>query len=120
MDMSQDQTTEPVAAKTDLLKVEDPRVMREANRVYITGLEKINFGAESRYQNSAITCYTLIARTLGGDIQYDYLMGLSAAAFKLQFGWGTPDPHANVGFNNTRMAGEARGIRCNRKRNQER
>jgi len=85
------------------------QVIREGETGYIAGLEQTNIGGTSRYQNSVIACMAVAAQTIGDDIPFDYLMGLSAASFKLQFDWHVSAPHANVGFNSSLMAYKALG-----------
>lgn len=83
--------TPPLAAK----------VVREGPKTCITGLEKIEWGNASLYQQSMIAVLTFAQQSAGDQADYIDLMGKSGLAFRLQFYQpdGCPSsPHACCGF----------------------
>ena len=81
----------------------------EGKRTYIPGLEEVPFGGYSGVQNSVVgaICHSMAAT--GNPVEYHWLMGLSGAAFKLQFSICSEAPHSEVGFCNTDLAFKALG-----------
>ncbi len=76
------------------------QVVRENGRVFIPGLEDYGFGAGDR-ENTVIASLAGAMRVMGEDYSYADLMGISGAAFRLQFHqpeWCPSSPHADCGF----------------------
>lgn len=76
-------------------------VVREGPRTWIAGLEKIEWGNASLYQNSMIAVLTFAQQVAGDEADYVDLMGKSGLAFRLQVFQpdGCPSsPHACCGF----------------------
>ncbi len=70
-----------------------------ANKL-IHGLETVRWGAGER-ENSGIGALAAALRAMGEDTSYEYLMGISGAAFRLQMrkpDWCASGPHARCGF----------------------
>ncbi|MEE9278567.1 MAG: hypothetical protein V3V67_00190 [Myxococcota bacterium] len=66
----------------------------------IHGLEKERWGAGQR-ENSTIGALAAALHAMGEDEGYEFLMGVSGAAFRLQMhkpGWCPSGPHARCGF----------------------
>ena len=60
-------------------------VRREKDRTYVTGLEKHSIGCKDEHDNSVIACIAGVMATMGEEeLTYEYLMGVSGAAFKVQ------------------------------------
>jgi hypothetical protein len=69
--------------------------------VVIDGVEKLSW--ESGF-NTAMGSIGAVARALGDDVSYEYLMGVSGTAFRLHFhqpNWCPSSPDATVGFDHT-------------------
>jgi len=75
----------------------------------IEGMEDVFWGGESNQQNSVMGALTAAMRVMGEEVDYEYLMGIGGAAFRLQFAWSPAAPHAQVGRNCTNPAMEALG-----------
>ena len=83
------------------------KVVREGTKTYIAGLEKIEWGGASLYQNSNIAALTFAQQAAGDDADYMDLMGKSGLAFRVQFQLpdGCPSsPHACCGFDSWKQA----------------
>jgi len=86
-----------------------PRLMTGA--VALTGLETATWGSVPR-QTSGLATLALIAERLGDAISYDWLMGASGAAFRVQMAHGLLCPsssNASCGFDCRQRALEAWG-----------
>jgi hypothetical protein len=60
-------------------------VRREKNRTYVAGLEKHPIaGGDGSHENSVIACIAGVMAAMGEDFTYEYLMGTSGAAFRVQ------------------------------------
>ncbi len=60
-------------------------VRREKDRTYVTGLEKHGIGCKDAHDNSVIACIAGVMSAMGeDDLTYEYLMGASGAAFRVQ------------------------------------
>ncbi len=60
-------------------------VRREKDRTYVTGLERHGVGCKDAHDNSMIACIAGVMAAIGeDDLTYDYLMGASGAAFRVQ------------------------------------
>ena len=60
-------------------------VRREKNRTYVTGLEKHGIGCKDGHDNSVIACIAGVMQAMGEEeLTYEYLMGVSGAAFRVQ------------------------------------
>jgi len=78
----------------------------------IDGLESERWGGGTRRQNSVLATFSLIAERLGDETDYDFLMGVSGAAFRVQMASRQlcpSSPHARVGFDCATVAAEAWG-----------
>lgn len=71
-------------------------LQREGDKVVITGLEEAVIGLPPRH-NSVCATLSEALRAAGEDYSYEYLMGVSAAAFRVQMmtpGWCPSAPHS--------------------------
>ncbi len=60
-------------------------VRREKDRTYVAGLEKHGIGCKDAHDNSVIACIAGVMAALGeNELTYEYLMGASGAAFRVQ------------------------------------
>ncbi len=59
-------------------------VRREKGRTYVTGLEKHPIGYDGEHENSVIAAITGVMASMGENFSYEYLMGTSGAAFRVQ------------------------------------
>lgn len=84
-------------------------VERDENRAWITGMESAFWGGTSDQQNSVMGALTAAFQAMGVDAGYEFLMGVSGAAFRLQFNWCPSAPHAECGRHCTQPALEALG-----------
>jgi len=84
----------------------------EFARRIIEGLENVRWGG-GQMENSVLGALSAAMRAIGEDVSYEYLMGVSGAAFRLQIhasgGCNAPAPHAGIGYNCVRPALEAMG-----------
>jgi len=62
--------------------------------------------------NSTLASLASILQSVGEDVTYEHLMGVSSHAFRLQFGWCPSNPHSHVGFNTFKPALEAIGYKA--------
>ena len=74
-------------------------IKHEGNKVWISGLEKACWGGMSEQQNSVIGALAPALQLMGEKVDYNYLMGVGGAAFRLQLSWGPDAPHAECGRN---------------------
>ena len=78
-------------------------VRRERNRTYVTGLEKHPIGHDGEHENSVIAAMAGVMAALGeNDLTYEYLMGASGAAFRVQMAesaWCPSAACAPCGYN---------------------
>jgi hypothetical protein len=82
------------------------KVHRDGNRVWLESIDKFL----PYQQNTVINCYATAMRALGEDCTYEYLMGVSGAAFRFQLSqgqWCGSSPHAYCGFNCGKVAADA-------------
>jgi hypothetical protein len=80
--------------------------------VVIEGFEQARWGGGSRRQCSTLATLALVSERSGDDTDYDYLMGASGAAFRVQMSEGLlcpSSPHASCGFNCAELAARAWG-----------
>jgi hypothetical protein len=87
--------------------------MPTAHAVVLAGIESARWGVVPRH-TSAIATLALVAERLGDDISYDWLMGASGAAFRVQIADGRLCPsssNASCGFDCRRRGLEAWGRR---------
>jgi hypothetical protein len=92
--------------------MEKTRLRQAGGKVWIEGLEKFWLEGVARQQNSVMASLTVALRAVGEDVTYEYLMGVSGAAFRLQISqpdWCPEAPFAGVGFNCTSAAMRAVG-----------
>ena len=76
----------------------------------LEGVEKLQWGKGQ--ENTFIGALTAAMRAIGEDVTYDYLMGVSGAAFRLHFhqpGWCPSSPDGTCGFNHAEPAMKALG-----------
>lgn len=59
--------------------------------------------------NTVLASLASVMRTAGEDITYEFLMGVSSHAFRLQFCWCPSAPHSHCGFNTFEPALRATG-----------
>lgn len=85
------------------------KVVREGNSVTITGLESEVWGNDSPRQMSVIAAMDAALRAAGEDVSYDYLMGVSGGAFRVQFSWCPSAACAPCGFDCCKAATDAMG-----------
>jgi hypothetical protein len=78
------------------------KVMRENGAVWIEGVKPAAGGMSSVMQATAT-----IMKSLGEDLSYDYLMGVSGHAFRIQMSWCPSSPHAFCGFDCWKTAQDA-------------
>ncbi|MCG3179389.1 MAG: hypothetical protein BIFFINMI_01724 [Phycisphaerae bacterium] len=74
------------------------RVVREGDRVVIAGFDKLEWPHEQ--ESSTMRCLAIALQTIGEPVTYEYLLGASGLAFRLQVyepGWCPSSPHACVG-----------------------
>jgi len=75
-------------------------VKRDGNTVYIDGLQHERWGAGIN-ENSVMGSMAAAFKAMGRDYSYEYLMGISGAAFRIQIsrpGICPSSPHAVCGF----------------------
>jgi hypothetical protein len=89
----------------------------EFARRVIEGLEEVRLGG-GQMENSVLGALSAAMRAIGEDVTYEYLMGVSSAAFRLQIhasgGCNAPAPHAGIGFNCVEPALKALGYKVAR------
>jgi hypothetical protein len=86
------------------------RVSRSEGRAIIEGMERLRWG-EGR-DNTFMGALTVVAHALGDDPSYDFLMGVSGAAFRLQLcqpEWCPSAPDAGCGYQCDAAAAAALG-----------
>ena len=85
------------------------RLVQEDGKVWIAGMEKLTWQGEQ--ENSVMRCLAIAMQTVGrSEYTYEYLMGISAQAFRIQLfkdGWCPSSPHARMGFNTGEVAVES-------------
>ena len=108
---------EKALASTEMVQARGV-VRRDGNRVFIAGIERLRFG-EGR-DNQFVAALSAAMHAIGNDASYDYLMGVSGAAFRLQFWlkeWCPSSPDLLGGFSHDVPAMRALGyssrlVRC--------
>jgi len=85
----------------------EKREMKMGKQNVIEGVDRLQWGKgqESTY----IGALTAAMRAIGKDVTYDYLMGVSGAAFRLHFQWCPSSPDATCGFDCSAPALKALG-----------
>ena len=78
-------------------------VTREGGRVLIENVPL------PRGLNSVLACLAAALQANGEDVTYEYLMGISSRAFRLQVSWCPSAPHSHCGFNTFEPALRAAG-----------
>ena len=89
---------------------DEQKLPAEFVRKVLEGVEKLQWGKGQ--ENTFIGALTAAMRAIGEDVTYDYLMGVSGAAFRLHFhqpGWCPSSPDATCGFNHAEPAMKALG-----------
>lgn len=74
--------------------------MNMGETTVIGGVERLQWG--QGMENTFIGSLTVVMKSLGEDVTYDYLMGVSGAAFRFHFAtpeWCPSSPDATCGFN---------------------
>lgn len=74
------------------------KVRRQGKKVWIEGVEQLKH--PDRF-NSIVACLEVSLRAMGDEVSYEYLMGASGAAFRVQVHHTGPcpcAPHANIAY----------------------
>ncbi|MCC7145851.1 MAG: hypothetical protein IT443_05350 [Phycisphaeraceae bacterium] len=98
-----DSTTQPAASPPV------PKLSTEKHAAVITGYETLPIGTKEQ-QNTVMISMSAALRAVGQDVSYEYLMGVSGLAFRIQLfqpGWCPSSPHAHCGFNAQDAANQA-------------
>ena len=69
--------------------------------VMINGFQRASWGGATGRQISVVAVFALVSEAFGDDADYDFLMGASGAAFRVQMSIGQlcpSSPHANCGL----------------------
>ncbi|HUW81463.1 MAG TPA: M56 family metallopeptidase [Phycisphaerae bacterium] len=95
----------PMSGKTNIKTSEElaATLRREDGKVWIDGVPA------QQGKNSVLAAMTSILQAAGEDVTYEYLMGVSSRAFRLQFNWCPSAPHSACGFNTFEPAMKAMG-----------
>lgn len=83
-----------------------------SGKVWIDGVDRLQWGIGQ--ENTFIGALTAAMRAIGEDVNYDYLMGVSGAAFRVQIyrlDWCPSAPDATCGFDCSGPAMEALGYK---------
>jgi hypothetical protein len=70
-----------------------------AKKVWLDGLQQTAWGGRTDRQNSTMACLTLAMQARGDTVSYDHLMGVSGAAFRIQFNWCPSAACSLCGYN---------------------
>jgi hypothetical protein len=76
------------------------KVSQDEARIWIEGLDQYSWGG-GRQENSVMGAFNAALQTLGEDVSYEYLMGVSGSAFRVQMsknGFCPSSPHACCGY----------------------
>ena len=75
-----------------------PEIIEKEERKFIDGIPPMNYGEHK--DNTFVRSVQLSLNALGENYSYDYLMGISGAAFRIQFdpGWCPSSADATCGF----------------------
>jgi len=84
-------------------------IRQEDGKVRLSGLEGVYWGGRTDRQNSVLACLAIAMQARGDNVSYEYLMGVSGAAFRLQFNWCPSAACSPCGFNCVDTAVEATG-----------
>jgi len=84
-------------------KAAKAKVRKKGERVIIPNVPR------PKGLNSTLASLASILESIGEDVTYEHLMGVSSHAFRLQFAWCPSNPHSHVGFNTFKPALEAIG-----------
>jgi hypothetical protein len=99
--------------RVELQRGSPGRAARRADgAIIIEGLENVRWGNATRRQCSSIATLSLVSERVGDEIDYDYLMAASGAAFRVQMSEGVlcaSSPHAACGFDCAKLALQAWG-----------
>jgi hypothetical protein len=79
------------------------KVVRKDGKVWIAGVPR------PRGTNTVLASLAAVLQSQGESLTYEYLMGVSARAFRLQFNWCPSAPHAYCGYNTYKPAMKAAG-----------
>lgn len=93
-----------------LEKEEKVKKMKTGKTKVIKGVERLQWGKGQ--ENTFIGALTVAMRAIGEDVTYDYLMGVSGAAFRLHFhqpDWCPSSPDATCGFDHSEPVMKALG-----------
>ena len=94
------------AGRTDKVMEAKPmktHVVHEGERTVVEGVPV------QRGKNSVLSALASVLQAQGEDVTYEYLMGVSSHAFRMQFSWCPSAPHSNCGFNTVGPALKAVG-----------
>ena len=85
------------------------KVTETSESVFIENIPRLEWGRNM--ENTFIKSLQLTLNAMGEDISYDYVMGISGAAFRMQFHkrWCPSSADATVGFELTKPAFESLG-----------
>jgi hypothetical protein len=90
-----------------------PSFVRDENgATIVSGFETVRWGHATRRQNSVIAVLSLISEAFADDADYDFVMGASGAAFRVQVSLGQlcpSSPNATCGFDCMERAIQAWG-----------
>ncbi len=95
------------------LRIVSMSKLKEKKRV-IEGVGRLQWGKGQ--ENTFMGALAAVMQSIGEDVSYDYLMGVSGAAFRLQIhqpDWCPSAPDAGCGFNCAGAATEALGYKFN-------
>jgi hypothetical protein len=94
-----------LASVSETTRDPSQKVVRTADRVYISGLERMAWGEGK--SNTYINSLRVAAKAFGDQVSYDELMAFSGAAFRVQLHqpiWCPSAADAGPGFNCTEVA----------------
>ena len=89
---------------------EEERMETEEKAMIIDGVERLQWG--KGMESTFVGALTVAMRSMGEDVDYDYLMGISGAAFRLHFhqpDWCPSSPDATCGYDHSGPALRALG-----------
>ncbi len=74
-------------------------IIKQNGKVFIEGVQKLGWGLGK--ENTFMGALQSTLNTIGDDVTYEYLVGISGAAFRLHFHypeWCPSSPDATCGF----------------------
>ncbi len=87
-------------------------IIKQDGKVFIEGVPKLGWGLGK--ENTFMGAMQSTLNTIGDDVTYEYLMGISGSAFRLHFHypvWCPSSPDATCGFDTTSVAFRALGYK---------